>query len=853
MLRLFFQQRLILATMAAAGTLPTLPTYAQTPAAPATLPQVEVVGTTPLPGLMLSRDLVPAPVQTATDRDIQRSNALHLGDFLNRNLGSVYINEIQNNPFQPDVSYRGYIASPLLGTPQGISVYLDGVRMNQPFGDVVSWDLIPKSAISSVTLMPGSNPLFGLNTLGGALALQTKDGRSHPGASITTIGGMHARRSGEFEYGGFNQSFDWFVTGTLFRESGWRDESQSRVGQIFGKVGWRNAATDVKVSVSHADNTLYGSGLQELRLLKLDYASVYTKPDITDNKATLVSVAVTHNFSDNASLSGNMYYRRMRSDVLTADINEGALDQSVYQPNATERAALTAAGYTGFPVAGANAGNTAFPFWRCIANVVLNDEPGEKCNALINRTHTRQSQWGATGQFTALGKLFERKHQFTGGMAYDASRVNFNQTTQIGFLNEDRSVTGLAAYADGVSGGSINGTLFDHRVDLSGRTHTWSVYATDTLSLNNTVHITASGRYNRTKVVNTDQITPGGGAGSLDGNNTFSRFNPSIGVNLTFDRAFKAYIGYSEGSRAPSSIELGCADPANPCRLPTSLAGDPPLKQVVAKTLEAGVHGDLSHGIRWNAGVFRAENVDDILFVAAPNNNQFGYFKNFGKTRRDGFEAGLGYGAGPWRATANYTWLRATYQTAETTNGVGNSSNSTALAGDAGLPGSINIRPGNRIPLVPAHLFKANVDYQFTAEFGAGLNMLAVGSSYARGNENNLHAPDGNVYLGPGKTGGYSIFNLNAHYQQTKQLRFFAQINNLFDRQYSSAAQLGPNGFTATGRFIAHPLPATAGGDFPVVQSTFYAPGAPRMAWLGMRYQFDLPRDQQNKQKEARP
>jgi outer membrane cobalamin receptor len=101
----------------------------------------------------------------------------------------VHVNEVQGNPFQMDVNYRGYTASPLLGTPQGLSVYFDGVRINQPFGDVVSWDLIPKAAIASMNLMPGSNPLFGLNTLGGALAIQTKEGRSHPGSSVQVTGG----------------------------------------------------------------------------------------------------------------------------------------------------------------------------------------------------------------------------------------------------------------------------------------------------------------------------------------------------------------------------------------------------------------------------------------------------------------------------------------------------------------------------------------------------------------------------------------------------------------------------------------------------------------------------------------
>jgi outer membrane receptor protein involved in Fe transport len=811
-------------------------TYAAT-----ALPSVEVIGTTPLPGLGLARELVPAPVQTATSADIQGSNAVNLPDFLNRNLGSVHISDMAGNPFQPDVNYRGFTASPVLGTPQGLSLYMDGVRLNQPFGDVVSWDLIPKSAISSITLMPGSNPLFGLNTLGGALSIQTKDGRSHPGAAIQVIGGMHARRAAEFEYGSSNQSLDWFVTGNLFKERGWRDDSPSRIGQLFSKVGWRNAATDVKLTLSHANNRLQGSALQEERLLKLDYNSLYTKPDITNNKSTSVSLALNHSVNDNLVFSGNAYYRKMLTTTLHADINEVSLDQAIYQPTAAEQTALTAVGYSGFPVAGANAANTPFPFWRCFANVLLNDEPGEKCNALINRSRTSQNNFGLSGQLTLLGTLAGHKHQFTGGAAYDASTVKFNQTTEIGYLNADRSITGLNVFADGVNGGNVNGAPFDNRVDLSGRTHTWSVYATDTVSVNNLVHLTLSGRYNRTRLTNSDQLNPGGGAGSLDGNHTFSRFNPAAGVTLTPSKALKAYVGYSEGSRAPSSIELGCADPANPCRLPNSLAGDPPLNQVVTKTWEAGLHGALSNGLRWNAGVFRAENNDDILFVAAPANTQFGYFKNFGRTRREGLELGASGKAGAFNLGANYTWLNATYQSAETINAVGNSSNDTAVAGNKGLDGNTHIAPGNRIPLIPRHLFKAHADYAFGGGLSAGLSLIATGSSFARGNDNNLHAPDGVNYFGSGRSGGYAVLNLSTQYQVDKQLRFFVQINNLLNRHYSNAAQLGPNGFTANGNYIARPFPATAGGDFPVQQSTFYAPGAPRMAWVGVRYQFDVP------------
>jgi outer membrane receptor protein involved in Fe transport len=162
--------------------------------------QIDVVAPTPLPGTDIPLDEIAAPVQTRNARGLEQSGLLDLADLLNRQLNAVHINQNQGNPFQPDINYRGYTASPLLGTPEGISVYMGGVRQNQPFGDIVAWDLIPKIAISEVALMPGSNPLFGLNTLGGALSVQTKDGYSAPGLGMEVSGGSFGRRQGELEY-----------------------------------------------------------------------------------------------------------------------------------------------------------------------------------------------------------------------------------------------------------------------------------------------------------------------------------------------------------------------------------------------------------------------------------------------------------------------------------------------------------------------------------------------------------------------------------------------------------------------------------------------------------------------------
>lgn len=791
---------------------------------------VEIVGMTPLPGIGLARDRIPANVQTLDSAAATGPDSASLPDALKRRLGSVFVNEIQGNPFQPDISFRGFTASPLLGTPQGLSVYLDGVRINQPFGDVVSWDLIPRAAIESVTLMPGSNPLFGLNTLGGAFSIRTKDGRHAPGTAVQVLAGSHKREEIEFEHGGHDgHGWHWYLTGNGFRENGWRDASPTRLGQLFGKVGWADGATDVSLSAALANTRLSGNGLQEERLLARDYASVYTIPDQTRNRSMLLNLAGSHSVGDELQLSGNAYYRKLRTATLNGDLNDDSLDQSLYQPGAAERAALAAAGYTGYPASGATAANTPFPSWRCIANVLLEDEPAEKCNGLLNRTDSWQHNYGLSGQATLSGRVNGRPNQFTLGAGYDASRVDFRQSTQFGYLNPDRSVTPVGFFADGSEIGD-DGTPVDARVDLLGRTRTASVFATDTLSVGESLHLTLSGRYNRTTVHNRDRITPGGGPGSLDGDHRFSRFNPAVGASWNPTRALNLYAGYNEGSRTPTTVELGCADPANPCKLPNAMAGDPPLRQVVTKTWEAGLRGKIAAKTRWNAGVFRAGNVDDILFVA-DNSAGFGYFRNVGKTRRQGIELGLDSQAGVLDFSANYTWLDARFRSAEMLNGAPNSS----ADGD----GKIAIRPGDRMPLIPRHVFKAHADWRITPVWSADAGMLAVSGSNARGNENGQHQPDGSHFVGSGRSSGYALFDLGTTYEVAPHLRFFAQVNNLFDRRYATAAQLNATGLTPEGNFIARPFSAS-GDNASLVSSTFYAPGAPRTIWAGVRYAFGI-------------
>ncbi len=799
--------------------------------------RVEVVSATPLPGVDLLASQVPAAVQTVTAEDIVNSGAITLSDTLSRRMNSVFVNEINGNPFQPDVNYRGFTASPLLGTPQGISVYMDGVRMNQPFGDVVSWDLIPRVAIAETAIIPGSDPLFGLNTLGGALSIRTKDGSSNPGTRIQLAGGNWGRRMFDAEHGGAKGRFDYYGATSLFFENGWRDYSPSNIRQFMGKIGWHGDKTMLGLSAMYANNHMNGSGLQEMTMLNRDYRSLYTIPDVFANRSPLINITARRIVNSNLTFFGNAYYRYVSTRTFNADINENSLDQSLYTLSAADRAALITAGYTNLPTTITPA-NTPFPSLRCIAQGLQNDEPAEKCNGLLNHGQSQQHDGGFSGQFTWLTTPHGNKNQFTAGGAWDHNTTHFISNTQLGYLNPDRTVTPIQSFADGTSGGTVDGEPFDARVNLRGRVNTGSLYFTNTLSLSQIWDITVSGRFNRTTLNNYDNLRPEGGQGSLNGNYTFSRFNPSVGATYNPLPWLRGYARYSESNRAPTSIELGCADPEVPCKLPNAMAGDPPLNQVVARTVEAGYRGELEGKASWSAGYFHTQTRNDILFVAAPQTG-FGYFKNFGRTLRQGLE--LDFDTDIIKRTSlgvNYTFLDATFQSPETVNGSGNSTNGDALAGQPGLEGTINIAPGNRMPLTPRHMAKGFADIRVTKKFTLNLNVVAFSSSYARGNENNQHQPDGVVYLGPGYSAGYAVMNLGGRYELRKRIELFGQVTNLADRKYTSGAQLGPMGFDPTsGNFSSRPLPAV-NGNFPVRQSTFFAPGAPRTIWGGVRVAF---------------
>ena len=376
--------------------------------------------------------------------------------------------------------------------------------------------------------------------------------------------GSSGRKSVGAEWGGGKATgFNWFLSGLGFHESGWRTESPSDVRQGFARLGWRTDKTDLALTMSYAYNTLIGNGLQDYRLLATNYSSVYSIPDSTANRSPSFNFIARHSFSDKLTFSGNGWYRNIRTENINANFNDDAAGQSIYQPTDDQQAVLSAAGYSGFPTSGADITNTPFPKWPCIAEALILGDPDETCDGVNIYSKAVQNEFGFSGQFTWITAPKIGRNQFAAGAMIDHGSVRYTQTTGYAYVNPNYTLTSVPAWQDGST--SVDGEPIDTAVSLHGTTPNWSLYFTDTLTLPKRLNVTVSGRYNRFSVNNTDRLNPIAGPGSLDGNYVFtSAFNPAVGITWSPTTSVNIYARWAQGSRAPTAIELGCADPGSP-------------------------------------------------------------------------------------------------------------------------------------------------------------------------------------------------------------------------------------------------------------------------------------------------
>ncbi|WP_425412887.1 TonB-dependent receptor domain-containing protein [Methylophilus rhizosphaerae] len=289
----------------------------------------------PLPGLGLTKEEIPGNVQSISAQEIKDSHSLSIADLMNKKLQSVTVNDYQGNPFQMDVQYRGFTAGPQIGTPQGLSVFFDGIRVNEPFGDVVNWDMMPMNALAGVDVFPGSNPVFGLGTLGGAFALKTKDGFNNAGVDANVLTGSFGRKQLQLEGGWNNGTVGLFGAGNFFMEDGWRENSPSKVNQFFGKASYRGDKLDLNLSTLLVGNDLVGNGLLPNEMYRQDRNGVYTSPDTTKNRLAQFQLSGSYFVNDNFTITAQAYRRDSKRKSLGADVYTEFGNQQVKRNLAT--------------------------------------------------------------------------------------------------------------------------------------------------------------------------------------------------------------------------------------------------------------------------------------------------------------------------------------------------------------------------------------------------------------------------------------------------------------------------------------------------------------------------------------
>ncbi len=820
---------------------------------------------TPLPGLVIDKEKMTTNVQSISGKEIADSKSINITDLMNNSMQSVTINDYAGNPFQQDLNFRGFTASPQIGTPQGISVYLDGVRVNEAFGEVVNWDFIPMNAIASLDMIPGSNPMFGLNTLGGALALTTKNGFTHNQAHAEVMGGAWGREQMQFSNGFNNGRLGLFVAYNHFKEDGWRSNSPSNVRQLFTSATMRSDYGELNFTALNVDTALTGNGVVPYEMYEQDRKAVFTSPDENKNGLEHYNLTGRFDLNDNLTFSGLAYKRSVKQKAIGGDFYDDF-------PQLSERA-------------GVNCPDGSLPD----GSSSTSSSPGSGCAGLIPNGVFSLSDLKQGGEGLAFQMNFVTdKNELTAGITYDTNDVDFMQAEMFADIGPDRELVQNPSYYTDL--GLVAAKFPIIRNKLTGSSTTKSIFVSDTWSPRDDLHMTLGARFNHTRVKNDLRSERGlslyqfedDGTGSYfdpsrercvvdltdtsdrgkyicsKGDYMYRSFNPSFGLTWEIKPNLVAYGNVSRGSRTPSVIELGCAIDRTQiennrnyqfgCAIPTSLTADPYLKQVRSTSYEAGTRGIStsflgSENLNWNLSFFRTELTNDILFVPLGRKNR-GVFDNFGQTLRQGIESSIAGKWGDHRLSLNYTWMRATFESPST---IINPNNSSNVLDSVQNQNYVYIRPGDQLPGMPNHIVQASWNYAANKRFDVTLNMVMHSSSFVRGNENNKHKKrdatdpftDPYDFIGDGSIPGYAVFNLRANYKFDNGFTLFARLDNVFDREYATAGNLGRTPFTPTSGGAATDAAGFNYNSDQWKNTTFIGPGAPRAAWFGLSYDLD--------------
>ncbi|MGQ9425982.1 TonB-dependent receptor [Gilvimarinus sp. F26214L] len=709
-------------------TLSPLPLFA-TP-----LEEITVTGSSPLSGAEVGPEL-PYQLQTFDAEDLRQDHYNSLADLLDRRATGVSVNHAQNNPLQPDLQVRGFSASPLLGAPQGIAAYVNGVRVNEPFGDTINWDLLSASFLNRATLVSGANGAYGLNALGGSLLLDTKTGFDDPTRQLRASSGSFGRHQVALSSGGNNGRWGYFLALDGFEEDGWRDHSPSSAYTGYGALSLRDDDLSWDVFVLLGDTDLHGNGAAPEQLLdREDRMAVFTHPDITENNLAMLSTQLGLDLDEQSSVRGNLFLRSNTTDAFNGDGSEfeecnPPLDGLLCEDDEPD------------PV-----------------EDQYGDFVDDSYNAINNIGEREQESWGATLEYHHRWRLGASEHQSNFGVDFYRGTTGFQSAVEFARLRDDRSTTRSGRYD------TEGATVLDTRIQSA------ALYWIDAFAPTERSELTFTLRYDTNQVKTEDRS---GENPALDGNHRFSGFNGGLGLRYGLSEFTQLYGNLSQSSRSPTPVELACSHPDAPCTLPNTFLADPPLNKVVARNLELGLRQNINEATHWSLNTFLSDIDDDIVFqtTGGVSSNE-GFFSNASDTRRLGLATQVETGSENLRWTLQYTWLRATFEDDFLV-----SSPNHPLAVDDRIP----VQAGDRLPGLPEHNLTLASEWTITATLSWRWDAHYQSGVYLRGDEGNLD----------NKTDSFAVLNTTLDLRPTQALRLFLSINNLLDAEYESFGLYG--------------------------------------------------------------
>ncbi len=421
-------------------------------------------------------------------------------------------------------------------------------------------------------------------------------------------------------------------------------------------------------------------------MLDRDYASVYTKPDTTDNRSTFLNVTTRHSLSARLALSATRTTATSAPTRSTATSTRTRSTRRSISPSAAERAALAAAGYTGVPDQRRRRGQHAVPVLALHRQRAAQRRAGREVQRPDQSRRDARSTTAARSASSRGAIAFGRGEQSVHrGGGYDRSRVGFVAVDRARLpqsrsqRHRRRRVRRRRDWRRGRRR-AVRHPRRSRRPDpdLEPLRHRHAVDrpAPGTSPL--------SGRYNRTTVANRDRIEPGGGPGSLDGDHVFSRFNPAAGVTFSPSRdgqLLRAATARAAARRRRSSSAAPIRTSRASCRTRWP-------------AIRRSIRSSRGRSRRARAATRRGVELERRLVPRRqPRRHPVRHVRSRPASATSGISARRAArgsssartaGSDASRSAAATHSSHATYQSEETVNGESNSTNDAAEAGGAG-------------------------------------------------------------------------------------------------------------------------------------------------------------------------